>query len=169
MTEITGVEFNLIKRLVIILECINCNMKINLDKFAEFSRVTQDIYLRKYSWYPMPVSLHKILFHGRNIIEACILPIGLYSEEAQEARNKHNRQYRKLFTRKTFRISTNTDLLHRLLITSDPYIASLRAAPKSIKQKMDREMKKLLELSLSDEEDSVIVSEDSSEESSSSE
>ncbi|GBM83988.1 hypothetical protein AVEN_110120-1 [Araneus ventricosus] len=165
-TEITGVDFNLIKRLGIILECINCNMKINLDKFAEFTRVTRDIY---YSWYPMPVSLHKIFFHGRDMIEVCILPIGSYSEEAQETRNKHNRQYMELFTRKTSRINTNTDLLHRLLIISDPYIASLRAAPKSEKRKMDREMKKLLELSLSYKEDSVIVSEDSSEESSSSE
>ncbi|GBN04124.1 hypothetical protein AVEN_232541-1 [Araneus ventricosus] len=57
----------------------------------------------------------------------------------------------------------------QILIISDRYIASLRAAPKSKKRKMDREMKKLLELSLSDEEDSVIVSEDSSEESSTSE
>ncbi|GBM19367.1 hypothetical protein AVEN_195999-1 [Araneus ventricosus] len=167
--EITGVEFNLIKRLGIHLECINCNTKINLDKFAEFTRVTQDIYLQNYSWYPMPVSLQKILFHGRNITEACILPIGSYSEEAQEARNKLNRQYRELFIRKSSRINTNTDLLHRLLIISDPYIASLRAAPKSRKRKMDREMKKMLELCLSDEEDSVIVSEDSSEESRSSE
>ncbi|GBN30217.1 hypothetical protein AVEN_261927-1 [Araneus ventricosus] len=167
--EITGVELNLIKRLGIILECINCKMKINSDKFAEFTRVTQDIYLRNYSWHPMPVSVHKILFHGRDIIAACILHIGSYAEEAQEARNKHNRQCRELFTRKTSRINTNTDLLHRLLIASDPYIASLRAAPKSEKRKMDREMKKLLELSLSDEEDFVIVSEDSSEESNSSE
>ncbi|GBN65234.1 hypothetical protein AVEN_80857-1 [Araneus ventricosus] len=117
----------------------------------------------------MPVCLHKILFHGKDIIEACILPIGSYSEEDQEARNKHNRQYRELFTRKTSRINTNTDLLHRLLITYYPYIASLRAVPKYRKRKMDREVKKLLELSLSDEEDSVIVSEDSSEESNSSE
>ncbi|GBN30049.1 hypothetical protein AVEN_175422-1 [Araneus ventricosus] len=117
----------------------------------------------------MSISLHKILFKGRDIIEACILPIGSYSEEAQEARNKHNRQYRELFTRKSSRINTNTDLLHRLLIISDRYIVSLRAAPKSKKRKIDREMKKLLELCLSDEEDSVIALEDSSEESSTSE
>ncbi|GBM24216.1 hypothetical protein AVEN_22556-1 [Araneus ventricosus] len=168
--EITGVEFNLIKRLGIILECINCNMKINyLEKSAEITRVTQDICIRNYSWYPMPISLHKILFNGRGIIEACILSIESYCEEAQEARNKHNRQYRELFTRKSSRINTNTGLLHRLLIIFDRYIASLRAAPKSGKRKMDREMKKLLELCFSDEEDSVIVSEDSSEESSISE
>ncbi|GBN79833.1 hypothetical protein AVEN_218409-1 [Araneus ventricosus] len=83
--EITGVEFNLIKRLGIILECINCNIKINLEKFAEYTRVSQNIYLRNYSW-------PKILVTLRDIIEACILPIGSYSEEAQEARNKHNRQ-----------------------------------------------------------------------------
>ncbi|GBO05308.1 hypothetical protein AVEN_175802-1 [Araneus ventricosus] len=112
-----------------------------------------------------------LTFYGRYIIEACILPIGSYSEEAQKGRNKHNRQYRELFTRKSSKINTNTDLLRRLLIISYPYIASLRAAPKAKKKlKMDREMKKkMLELCLSDEEDSVIVSEDSSEESSSSE
>ncbi|GBL72170.1 hypothetical protein AVEN_115159-1 [Araneus ventricosus] len=86
--EITGVEFNLIKRLGIILECINYSMKINLEKFAEFTSATQDICLRNYSWYPMSISLHKILFSGRDIIEACILPIGSYSEEAQETKGK---------------------------------------------------------------------------------
>ncbi|GBM52405.1 hypothetical protein AVEN_258169-1 [Araneus ventricosus] len=62
--EITGMELNLPKRLGIILECINCNMKINLEKFVEFTRVTQDIYLRNYSWYPMPISLHKFYLEG---------------------------------------------------------------------------------------------------------
>ncbi|GBN66865.1 hypothetical protein AVEN_202094-1 [Araneus ventricosus] len=58
--EITKVELNLIKRLGIILECINCNMKINLEEFAEFTRVTRDIYLRKHSWYPMPMEIVEI-------------------------------------------------------------------------------------------------------------
>ncbi|GBL93279.1 hypothetical protein AVEN_42709-1 [Araneus ventricosus] len=130
---------------------------------------------------PLPSPLHSCLVEapmqsmiktfcsksGRDIIEAYILPIGSYSEEAQEARNKHNRQYRELFTRKSSRINTNTDLLHGLFIISDPYNSKFTGTSK--KRKMDREMKKLLELCLSDEEDSVIVSEDSSEESSSSE
>lgn len=94
----------------------------------------------------MPVSVHKILFHGKDIIAACVLPIGQMSEEAQEARNKHNRKFRELFTRKSSRINTNRDLLNRLLISSDPYIASLRAAPKTKRGKIKPEVNELLEI-----------------------
>lgn len=92
----------------------------------------------------MPVSVHKILFHGKEIIDANILPIGQLSEEAQEARNKDNRKYRELFTRKSSRILTNTDLVHRLLITSDPYVTSLRASPRTKHSKILPEVLEML-------------------------
>lgn len=92
----------------------------------------------------MPVSVHKILFHGKDIIASCILPIGQLSEEAQESRNKDVRNYRELYTRKTSRIETNTDLLHRLLISSDPFICSLRKASLTKKQALDSEVLALL-------------------------
>lgn len=93
----------------------------------------------------MPVSVHKVLCHGKDIIASCILPIGQLSEEAQEARNKDCRKYRELFTRKTSRIDTNTDLFNRLLISSDPYIASLRKAPKTKHSEVTPEVLELLE------------------------
>lgn len=142
--EITGVNIDLIKRLGVILECINSGHKINLEKFESYINETREIYIKLYGWYPMPVTLHKILFHGVAIIESCILPIGQYSEEAQEARNKHNKQFRENYTRKTSRIDTNTDLLNRLLITSDPFIASLRASPKTKHSKMNPDMLNLI-------------------------
>ncbi|KAF2903874.1 hypothetical protein ILUMI_02292 [Ignelater luminosus] len=72
---------------------------------------------------------------------------GQLSEEAQEARNKNNRKYKELFTRKTSRIETNTDLLHRLLlITSDHFIASLRAPSKTRHGKITPEVFELLEM-----------------------
>lgn len=144
--EITGVNVELIKRFHIILETINSGYFINVDKFHEFAKATRELYFKEYSWYPMPVSVHKILFHGKDIIAACVLPIGQMSEEAQEARNKHNRKFRELFTRKSSRINTNRDLLNRLLISSDPYIASLRAAPKTKRGKIKPEVNELLEI-----------------------
>ena len=74
----------------------------------------------------MPQFLHKILIHGSLIIKTLALPIGMYSEEAQEARNKDFQNYREHFARKSSRVKTNQDLLNRLLCTSDPFIASLR-------------------------------------------
>jgi len=41
-----------------------------------------------YTWYYMLASVHKLLIHGSAIVSAALPPIGLLSEEAQEARNK---------------------------------------------------------------------------------
>ena len=74
----------------------------------------------------MPQSLHKILLHGYEIIQRMSLPIGLMSEETQEARNKDFKKYREHFARKFSREKTNEDLLKRLLCSSDPVISSMR-------------------------------------------
>ncbi|GBL75701.1 hypothetical protein AVEN_155008-1 [Araneus ventricosus] len=93
----------------------------------------------------MPVSVHKILFHGKDIIYSCILPIAQLLKEAQEARNKQNRKFRELFPRKTSIIDKNKDLINRLLLTSDPFIANLRALPKTKRGKISNEVRELLE------------------------
>jgi hypothetical protein len=43
---------------------------------------------RQFNWYHMPPTLHKILIHGSKIINNFDMPIGILSEEAQEATNK---------------------------------------------------------------------------------
>lgn len=142
--KITGLNENLLQRFHTILSCIGCGFQINHAAFDHYTRETRELYLSEYAWYMMPVSVHKILFHGKDIIASCILPIGQLSEEAQESRNKDVRNYRELYTRKTSRIETNTDLLHRLLISSDPYICSLRKAPLTKKRALDSEVLALL-------------------------
>jgi len=62
--------------------------KIDADKFDKYASETAKLYVDLYSWYYMPASVHKILIHGKNIIESFLFPIGDLSKEAQEARNK---------------------------------------------------------------------------------
>lgn len=69
----------------------------------------------------MPTTLHKILTHGPTII-----PIEKLSEELSEARNKDIKKYREGFARKCLRISNLEDVFKMLLVSSDPYITSLR-------------------------------------------
>ena len=53
----------------------------------------------------MPSStVHKILFHGEEIIEFMALPLGSLSEEG---RNKDYKYYRLRHSRKIFRLATN--------------------------------------------------------------
>lgn len=76
----------------------------------------------------MPQSVHKLLIHGTSIMEEAIMPIGTLSQEAQEARNKDVRNYREFHARKFSRTQNVEDILHMLLISSDPLISSLRRA-----------------------------------------
>lgn len=128
-SEITGVDFNLIYRLKIILEVISSGHKVDLKKFADYGFETAKLYIALYPWHPMTPTMHKILVHGATVMEKALLPIGMLSEEAAEARNKHFRMYRYNFARKFSREACNLDVLNRLLLTSDPIITSLRPKP----------------------------------------
>lgn len=129
--EITKVDEKLIKRLAVILEVICCTYYIDADAFSKFAFETAQMAVNLYPWYFLPASLHKILLHGKEIIESCALPIGSLSEEAQESRNKDYRFYRCHNSRKSSRTATNEDIFHMFLISSDPLISQLRPEPKA--------------------------------------
>ena len=78
-----------------------------------------------YEWYNLPSTLHKVLIHGKDIMEKCIFPVGVLSEEAQECRNKEYEKYRLRHSRKISRTATNQDVMNRMMLTSDPLLAHL--------------------------------------------
>lgn len=120
--------------------------KIDSEKFEEYALQTAHILVDQYGWYPMPASVHKILVHGAKVISSFLVPIGQLTEEALESRNKDIRNYREDHTRKFSRVQTNTDLIHRLLETSDPLITSIRGFPKKKASLLSEDAKKLLVL-----------------------
>lgn len=135
-SEITGVNKDLIHRFGIILDTLNSGAAIDPLKFENYCRKTASLYVDLYKWYYMPNTVHKILWHGGIIISASMLPIGMLTEEAQEARNKDYRMYRREHSRKNSRINTNEDVFNFLTVSSDPYINKFRAEPKT-KNKLD--------------------------------
>lgn len=138
---ITGVSEELIERFRIILQIITCSQRIDSTKFNEYALDTAKLFVSIYSWYYMPVTVHKILIHGKQIIDAAVLPVGMLSEEA---RNKDYRKFRLSFSRKNSRISTNTDVLNRLLVTSDPFLTSLRKNPNKESFELDNIVKEMI-------------------------
>ena len=112
--------------LYIIMQAMASGKPIDVNKFKKYCMDMAKIYVNKYMWYPMPSSCHMILIHGSDVIETFLIPIGQLSEEAQEARNKDIKRCRENNTRKSTPIHTNEDIIHFLLISSDPYISSLR-------------------------------------------
>lgn len=128
--EITKVNQELITRMATILEVINTNHAIDAEKFGKYAEDTANLATSLYPWYNLPSSVHKVLMHGKEIIEYAALPVGTLSEEAQESRNKDYKYYRIHHSRKFSRISTNNDVFHMMMMTSDPLISRLRPEPK---------------------------------------
>lgn len=123
--EITGIDVGLLKRFYIILQVLSSGLKINIEAYRKYTRETAELYVQLYEWYYMPVTVHKILVHGADIIaHNCILPIGHLSEDAQEASHKVFRYVRLHHTRKCSRVASNTDLIKTMLLLSDPVVSS---------------------------------------------
>lgn len=127
--DLTGVNEELITRFSVILRTMACGYKVNTDAFRIYCLKTAELFVNQYPWFYMPSSVHKILIHGADIISNVSLPIGMMSEEAQEARNKDLRNYRQHHTRKNSRENTMEDLMHALLFSSDPVISSISKRP----------------------------------------
>jgi len=144
-SEITGVNKDLIYNFSIILRVLASGYSINVDRFKLLLEETRKLYIHLYDWYYMPSSVHKILIHGCEVIASFSLPIGQLSEDALEARHKEVRKHRLHHTRKFSRVSSNTDLLRMLLLTSEPLISSTRQTVTREKLKPDGDIRKYIE------------------------
>lgn len=144
--EITGINEVLISRCATILKVLSCGFAVNADVFKTYAIDTARLYVSEYNWYPMPTSVHKVLIHGSNVISVALLPIGMLSEEAQEARNNDFRRYREKRCRKTSRQDNCQDLLNIFLTSSDPIISSIRSVLPKKDSSLNTEVLQLLEV-----------------------
>jgi hypothetical protein len=86
-------------------------------------------------WYDIPPSLHRVLVHGKEIVEATPLPIGMTSEEGAVSNTKFARRFLENHTRKTSQEDTISDLFHRMMDISDPIVVAMSPQPKAMPEK----------------------------------
>lgn len=141
---ITGLKEELIDRCRTILQCLSSGYEIHTGKFKKYALKTAKMLTNEYPWYYLPPSVHKVLIHGDLVIENALVSIGELSEEAAESNNKNIKNFRLNHTRKISRETTNTDLLQRLLLNSDPFITNLRQLSKPRKPVLPQEVINLL-------------------------
>ena len=105
----------------------------------------------------MPPTLHRILYHGKDIIESCPVPIGWTSEECSEANNKFARDFEANHSRKTSNEDNLLDLFNRLMDISDPVlVAKSFKVKKASKNDLTIDMKKLVCADKNKESDTVV-------------
>ena len=144
VAEVTGLEENLITRFRNILQALASGCEIDCIKFKEYCMETTELYIQFYPWYNMSPTVHKVLIHGDEIIKALGIPIGSLSEEAQEATNKVFRNARENNSRMCSRKASNEDIMHHLLISSDPLISNIRIKRDKKTTELSEEAKSLL-------------------------
>jgi len=125
-SEITKIEQALIEKLSLVIRVIASGLEIRVEMFRSLLCETKDLYLKHYSWFYMPCTLHKLLFHGVEIMQYFDVPIGQMTEEALEASHKVFRRTRLHHARKTSRIFNCQDVMNHMLLMSDPFISSKR-------------------------------------------
>ncbi|KMQ89308.1 dna-mediated transposase [Lasius niger] len=120
-----GLNRQLVRNFKTILIALSCEFPINPVCFDTLCTSTAQIYVARYSWYPMSSTLHKILIHAPEIISFHMLPVGMLGEEASEARNKDYKKYRQGHSRKHSRKANLEDIFYRAMDTSDPIISTV--------------------------------------------
>jgi hypothetical protein len=76
-----------------------------------------------------------VLVHGKEIVEATPLPIGITSEEGAESNTKFARRFHENHTRMTSQEDTMSDLFHGMMDISDPIIVAMSPQPKTMPEK----------------------------------
>ncbi|XP_071053669.1 uncharacterized protein [Onthophagus taurus] len=143
VSEITGVDSELIRRFGTILIALVSGHDLDNEAFSVYAKETAEIYVSKYNWYRMPVCVHKILMHGGEAIKRCMLPIGMMSEEAQE--------------------TWTEDLINTMFVLSDPIISLKRGLPKHKREALPDEVLQFLKIQKDQEEDNNDEEEDQEE------
>lgn len=123
---ILNISTEIVYKFGVVLEVIKSRYPVDVLKFRDYCLSLYHEYLMEYSWLPLTPTVHKIRIHGPFIIDNFLVPIGILSEEAQEARHKYFKKYRRNFSRMLSRADSNRDIMNRLTLTSDPSLISNR-------------------------------------------
>ena len=119
---------DLLHRLHVILCVVSGYREVNSERLKVYCLETAQLFITEYPWYYMPQAVHKLLIHSHQVVSLKDVPVGMLSEEAQEASNKKCKNFREFFTRKCSRKDTNMDMMRRLLCASDPHISMMRCS-----------------------------------------
>lgn len=90
LSEITGIEKQLIENCATLLQALSSGYKINVDKFRKFAQDTARELTSNYFWYLSP-SVHKILIHALDVIQYVLVLIGDLFEKERTHRSLQTR------------------------------------------------------------------------------
>jgi len=122
-SRICGLNQDLIHSFNVILTTMSCDYEIDGDEFGQYCLTTAELFSDLYPWFHIPLVVHKILYHGGQMVSEFILPIGMMSEETQ---NSRHRVYKPTFLKQGKNERKDRGMIEEmqhLMITSDPTLS----------------------------------------------
>lgn len=133
-SRICGLNQDLIHKFNVILETISCDYEINGEEYGQYCLTTAELLTDLYPWFHIPLVVHKILYHGAQMVSEFILPIGMMSEETQ---NSRHRVYKPTFLKQGKNERKDRGMIEEmqhLMITSDPILSEKSLTLRKAKQ-----------------------------------
>ena len=90
--QITGIYVTLTDEFATIMQALSSGFEIDNEAFELKAFNTAKLFVKLYTWYPMPASVLKILIIGPLILENALLPISQHSEGFHLVRRRDFRQ-----------------------------------------------------------------------------
>lgn len=123
--EILNVEEKLIKNLHSLLLALSSSRTLNPVAIEKMAQETASLWVECVPYFPMPVSLHKLLMHGPDMVKSSPLTSGEYSETALESFHKVVRNTLHNHAMNNTLENCNKSLHRYLLLRSDPLLSSV--------------------------------------------
>ncbi|CAL4215339.1 unnamed protein product [Meganyctiphanes norvegica] len=133
-SRLTGVDREILHRFSVILTAISLDYEINTDAFGSYCRETADYFGQIYQWFELPSIVHKLLYHGKQMAEEFIIPIGMMSEEAQIARNRDSKTFIQRLGRKEITEQILMEMVKHMMVLGDPIMSTADLETRKTKQ-----------------------------------
>lgn len=133
-SRLTGVDRELLHRFSVILTAMSLDYEINTDAFGSYCKETADYFGHIYQWFQLPSVVHKLLFHGKQMAEEFIIPVGMISEEAQIARNRDSKTFIQRLGRKEITEQILMDMVRHMMVLGDPIMSTADLETRKTKQ-----------------------------------
>lgn len=62
--EILGIDSRIIEMFYVVLQVVSSGLSVDISKFRQYCETLAKKCIQSYPWYYMPVTVHKLLFHG---------------------------------------------------------------------------------------------------------
>ena len=112
--EILGIEVELIEKMAEICTILTCGQPINSNKFDKKCKEWINLFKNSsINWFWLSPTLHKVLEHGKLVIDTFPIPVAWLSEEPAEASNKTFKKFRLHHARKHNPEATLEDVFKR--------------------------------------------------------